>query len=211
MNHTDAEHCMGLLVGGTGGWNSATDETFVIYTRNFQRLADKRMAEKAVERIIDTWTDSRRPPWATVLSTYREINRRDIIDFPTLEPTRGRETIPFAEGRKIAASAYAGECARQGREPRWDFFDKFAGLAAHDPAEAAAPYMPVPAPVATEAAPERLKARVAVIEHPTDADWLGDDVEDAGPSAAEWAEYDTPGNPIAEAAREVTDRLLGDR
>jgi hypothetical protein len=121
MNINDAEGCLGMLVAGTGGWTSVTDETLAIYTRNFRQLDDRDTAVQAVNTIISTWSEMRRPPWVVVADAYRSEVRRKMMSAPSL-PAGDVETVPLSVGRRIAAEAYKRQCAEDGREPSWQHF-----------------------------------------------------------------------------------------
>jgi len=110
MTHAEAEQLLGILVGGTSGWTSAADETFQVYTNQMSTLRDVELAAEAVEQLIRTWTDARRPSVAAIFSAYRDCARRHEMDRPALPPVHGR-IPPLDEGRRIAAQAYANECA----------------------------------------------------------------------------------------------------
>jgi hypothetical protein len=126
MNRNEAEGCLGMLMAGTGGWNSATDETLAIYTRNFQALDDCAVAVTAVDGIIATWAEMRRPPWPIVGDAYRAEHRRMMMAVPALPSGEG-ETVTLSAGRRIAAAAYERQCAEEGREPSWPHFTKQVG------------------------------------------------------------------------------------
>lgn len=120
MNNHDAQIALGTLIGGTGGWGQATEQTLTIYEHNFRTLNDKDCAMAAVQDIIDTWTEARRPPWATVLTAYRSRWRDAALARPALPS--GDRAIPPSEGRKFAAMGYEAECKLQGKEPNWPLF-----------------------------------------------------------------------------------------
>ena len=128
MKIEEAEYCLGLLVGGTGGWNSATDETLAIYLTAIQQLEDPVICQSSVEEIVMTWSEQRRPPIAKVIELYRNESRRQLMDRPQLTGPQGA-TIDAKEGRKIAAAAYAKQCKIDGREPNWIRFDRLLGSA----------------------------------------------------------------------------------
>jgi hypothetical protein len=112
MTHDHAQQILGILVGGTGGWNSASDETLAIYAEQISTLEHFDIAAQAVYEIIGTWTDARRPPVAVVYAAYRSEARREAMTTPQL--TGGSsQIITAAEGRRAAAFAYAKECAKR--------------------------------------------------------------------------------------------------
>ena len=140
MTHREAEIILGLLIGGTGGWNTATDETLMIYTEQISTLHDPHIAKRAVEQIIRTWTEARRPPIAEVFAAYRNEQRREAMATPAIEGTPSR-IVTIAEGRQIAARAYAAECRRRNpdtdvhiqsgfrsNEPNPEFLDRLLGI-----------------------------------------------------------------------------------
>lgn len=139
MTHREAEIILGTLVGGTGGWNSASDETLTIYTEQISTLHDFDIAMRAVEQIIRTWTEPRRPPVAHLFDQYRVEQRRQIMDTPAISGPPSR-IVSVTEGRQIAARAYAAECRRRdpdtdvhirsgfrSNEPNPDFLDRIIG------------------------------------------------------------------------------------
>lgn len=130
MNRHDAEHILGTLVGGTAGWSNATDETFQLYTRHIEQLDDPTIARHAVDQIVATWDEQRRPPIAHVRTTYREHARRQALEQPTIRPYIEQIAVP--EGRKIAARAYTAECERHGRQPNMLLLDAMLGLVPGD-------------------------------------------------------------------------------
>ena len=195
MTPDQADSCLGLLVGGTPGWTSATDETLVIYHERFRKLDDVELAQEAVNAIIDTWTNPGRPPWATVRGAYDQAMRRKVMDMPALAPvTTG--AIPPSEGRKFAAAAYAAECRKRDpltdvhirsgwrkAEPNWDYFDAIAGIFGADADE------------------DERETRTG------DRAPLG---SATAVFAAETATQPLPDD-LAQAARDLTDRMMGER
>jgi hypothetical protein len=228
MTEDHATKLISLLVSATTGWNDdAVDLTIEMMTR---RWTDYDIAKEATMLVIDTWDKQSRPPWAVLNNAYRIQYRRNIMNAPALtEDTYGGPVVSNAEGRKIAAQAYTRECQKRTPddvhvksgfrtiEPNWDWFDRIAGLSKHSD-EDDVPFLErtvptVPAPLAT---PERFAARAQVLDYVhTDADAPPEDIEHDTVSAGDWADYHKQKtgpetNPIAEAAKEVTDRILGE-
>ena len=110
MNPSEAQSLLGLLIGGTPGWTNAPDETLIIYTTKLQGLNDTQTAHTAIMHLIDTWDQPRRPPVATLLATYQTIVRRNAMARPTLGAAP-HTVLELDEGRRVAARAYAQECA----------------------------------------------------------------------------------------------------
>lgn len=130
MTHDQAERILGLLVGGTPGWNSASDETFAIYTNQIGTLHDADIALAAVEHIIQTHPGPARPTVAQVFSEYRTEARRRTMNAPTLPPAPTR-IVSVREGRQIAARAYANQC--RSRDPETDVHIR-SGFRSNEPA-----------------------------------------------------------------------------
>lgn len=117
MTHNEAERILGLLVGGTPGWNSAPDETFTVYSNQISTLHDVTIALAAVETIIRTHPGPARPTVAQLFNEYRTEARRRAMDAPAL-PSPSTNIVTIREGRAIAARAYAAQC--RSRDPETD-------------------------------------------------------------------------------------------
>jgi len=108
VTHTEAERLLGILIGGTSGWTNAADESLTIYLNQLCRLADAQSAYTAIDRIIQTWGEARRPPVALILSEYQTVMRRPALDRVALIPSL-RALPSFTAGRQIAARNYHDE------------------------------------------------------------------------------------------------------
>lgn len=139
MTHTEAERILGLLAGGTPGWNSASEETWNIYTDQIGTLRDYDTAHAAVQQIIRSHTDLARPTIAAVFEAYRWEAHRRAMSVPQITGPAGR-IVSVREGREIAARAYANACRNRDpetdvhilsgfrtNEPNPDFLDGFLG------------------------------------------------------------------------------------
>lgn len=135
MTSEEALTLLGLLVGATTGWDHAADSTFDEYQRQFEMLDSAAAGHAAVQAVVKTWDRPVRPPWAAVYREYLAACRREIMDHKQLPGTDGLIVSP-AEGRQIAARAYAAHCRRVGREPNWAYFDRMAGVTKRSPDEA---------------------------------------------------------------------------
>ena len=139
MTHSEAEQLLGLLAGATSGWANAPDDTFRTYTRQLTTLSDPALALEAVEHIIATWTEPRRPPVAVVFGAYNTVAKRHAMERPALPPP-SHNLVSVPEGRKVAARAYTEACARRtpddihivsgfrSTEPSQRMLDGFLGL-----------------------------------------------------------------------------------
>jgi len=122
MDHNHATKIVGYLVAGTTGWN---DEAVLVYVDEFSKTSDAAALEAAVRKVVQTWTEARRPPVAVILDAYRtELSARR----PTRAALPSRErVISPSEGIPLARAAYEQECRRLGRTPDFDRFDKIIG------------------------------------------------------------------------------------
>jgi len=138
MNDRDASDVMAVLVVATPGWTD--DVVDAVLGMVADRWNDPAAAHIAVQQVADTWTGYGRPPWGTLHTAYQAVVRRAALARPTLPPAPSR-TVTIAEGRRIAARAYAANCAtrnpdtdphiRSGfrtTEPNPDFLDRLLGL-----------------------------------------------------------------------------------
>ena len=108
MTHTEAERLLGILIGGTSGWTNAPDETLSIFLSQLCRLADAQSAYTAIDRIVQTWGEARRPPVALILAEYQTVMRRHALEQVALNPAPSH--IPtLTAGRQIAARNYHDE------------------------------------------------------------------------------------------------------
>ncbi len=126
---------LGRLMGLTSGWDNAPDLTIDSYSDEIAAWTDLEAATQAIDEIINTWDRSTRPTFGVLQRAYQGARRRIVLERPTLTSAAGLP-LSIAEGRQIAARAYADERRRQGKEPNWEFFDRFAGLVRTDPEEA---------------------------------------------------------------------------
>jgi hypothetical protein len=223
----EATGLVAMLVMNQSGWNDdaveATCEMIV------HRWTSYDVADEAINAVVNTWTNQGRPPWGVLQDAYNAAKRRAILNYPALiAGTRG-PVVDVRKGREIAAAAYAAECRRRNpdtdplilsgfrtNEPNWDFFDKMAGLgkeptSREDRLKARwgreLGLIPPPTPQDVQERVERRTAIVDEYEPPwDDAHFTGWD-DDAYSDEPEFIPFV---NPFAEAAREVSDRILGE-
>lgn len=138
MNDRDASDVMAVLVVATPGWTD--DVVDAVLGMVADRWDDPTAAHIAVQNVVDTWTGYGRPPWGTLHTAYQAAVRRAALARPALPPAPSR-TVTISEGRRIAARAYAANCAtrdpltdphiRSGwrtTEPNPEFLDRMLGL-----------------------------------------------------------------------------------
>lgn len=120
MDSEKATMLVGYLVGATTGWN---DEAVLVYVDEFKKLSDEVVLQSAVQQVIRTWAEARRPPISVVLDAYRsELSARQLSR-PALQQPKQRR-VPPSEGIKIARDAYEQECKRLGKKPNFAKFDR---------------------------------------------------------------------------------------
>ena len=124
MKYNEAMSCLGLVVGTTNGWS---DDKIGSYARQMQTWPDVAVVREACQVIADSWTRASAPPLGAIRDAYLQVLRRRAMEQPTNVFSLSRDTIGVAEGRQIAANAYAAERARLGKEPNWHFFDRLIG------------------------------------------------------------------------------------
>jgi len=138
MNDKDATDCMALLVVAINGYTDQHVDALCDLMAT--RWSDPDAARTAVTKVADTWTGYGRPPWGTLHTAYQAAVRRAALARPALPPAPSR-TVTISEGRRIAARAYAANCAtrdpltdphiRSGwrtTEPNPEFLDRMLGL-----------------------------------------------------------------------------------
>lgn len=125
MKYNDAMSCIGVVVGTTNGWS---DDKIMAYARQIQKWPDESAVREACQEIADNWTRASAPPLGAIREAYLAVLRRRAMDQPTNVIALPRSGVmPVSEGRQVAANAYAAECQRLGREPKWEFFDRLIG------------------------------------------------------------------------------------
>lgn len=124
MNREHATIIVGHLVAATTGWN---DEAVVAYVAEVERLDHVDAAGEAVQQLIRTWTETRRPPIAVLLNHYRQVLARRESQH-ALERGHGR-VVSMREGIEIARAAYERECRAHGRKPDSGKFDRWLATA----------------------------------------------------------------------------------
>ena len=117
MTRDEALRCIGLLVGGTTGWNP---ESYEIYVDRCVRLTSVPVLLRAVEQILEVWKDARRPPLALVLETYQACLPR-TLGLPMGE----NKVCDMERGLQIMWENYEAECRRLGKEPDTAYHDRW--------------------------------------------------------------------------------------
>lgn len=133
-----ATDCMALLVVTGTGWNDQIVDVWVDMMAT--RWSDPDAARTAVQQVADTHTGYGHPSWATVHNAYLAAVRRAAMEQPAL-PTPRHEIIAPSEGRRIAARAYAKQCALRNPDtdvhirsgfrttnPNPEWFDQILGI-----------------------------------------------------------------------------------
>jgi hypothetical protein len=115
LTETQAMNLMGTLVTMTTGWND--DAVDVMVEQIKRKWSDEAAAVEAVDSVVASWEQSSRPPWGVLMTAYRAAVRRRALDAPALS-TSSWASISAAEGRKVAAKAYAQACRL--RDPETD-------------------------------------------------------------------------------------------
>lgn len=116
MSTDIAARLVGMLVVTTTGWTDTTTDATVDLI--LQRWSSAEAGHIAVNQTIESWDRQGRPPWAVLNNAYKDALRRIAMTAPALPPGDSRASISPAMGRKVAARAYAAECAR--RDPEQD-------------------------------------------------------------------------------------------
>ena len=126
MTEAEVMEAIGVLTGTTTGW---TDEAVLNYCRDLSDLDDRDVLMAVVTGLVRTWGEARRPPLSEIRAAYgRELDRKRQRERVMALPSY-RDCVAPERGVGIAREAYAGECRRLGREPRFDYFDNImAGL-----------------------------------------------------------------------------------
>lgn len=103
------------LVAATSGW----DELSIgIYVDRLLSLTSERALAAAIDAVMNTWRDMRRPPLAVILECYHAALAREPARRGLEEPVCSME-----RGLQIMWENYEAECRRQGREPDRGYFD----------------------------------------------------------------------------------------
>lgn len=128
IREDQAAQALGILVGGTQGWN---DEAVAIYLDQLCQLNDPEALLKTCQHILTVHTDPGRPSVARILDRYRyeetQNQRRKPQPAPEMKQLGAHtQTIPPLEGIEIARAAYEDECARQNRPANSIIFDQWA-------------------------------------------------------------------------------------
>jgi hypothetical protein len=128
IREDEAAQALGILVGGTQGWN---DEAVAIYLQQLVNVNDPDALLRTCQHILTVHTDPGRPSLARILDRYRYEETQNQRRKPPAPPEMkqlGAHTraIPPLEGIEIARAAYQDECARQGRQPNHQIFDTWA-------------------------------------------------------------------------------------
>jgi|KBSMisStaDraftv2_1062788.scaffolds.fasta_scaffold282621_2 hypothetical protein len=124
MKYNEAMACLGVVVGTTNGWS---DDKIISYAKQMQKWPDLSAVREACQMVADNWTRASAPPLGALREEYLNVLRRRAMEAPSNVFPIGRGACSAAEGRQIAANAYAEECKRLGREPTWGFFDRIIG------------------------------------------------------------------------------------
>tara|TARA_R110001632_G_scaffold55829_3_gene136586 strand:- start:464 stop:907 length:444 start_codon:yes stop_codon:yes gene_type:complete len=111
-----AARLVGMLVVTTTGWTDTTTDATVDLI--IQRWPSAEAGHIAVNQTIESWDRQGRPPWAVLNNAYRDAVRRIAMTAPALDTADARAFTSVSTGRKLAARAYAAECAR--RDPETD-------------------------------------------------------------------------------------------
>ena len=135
MNEAQAWELVTRLAIETNGWDDLKIEATA---KRLEGLADPYAAAQAIETVIETHDTPGRPPWASVRLAYNAAVRHKTMTAPT--QIASGATVSFAEGRQIAARAYARQCASRPdddthivsgfrtNEPNMVMFDRMLGL-----------------------------------------------------------------------------------
>ena len=127
IREDEAAQALGILVGGTQGWN---DEAVAIYLQQLVNVNDPDALLRTCHHILTVHTDPGRPSLARILDRYRyeeTQNQRRKPPAPEMKQLNAHtRIIPPAEGIEIARTAYQNECAKQNRQPNTLIFDIWA-------------------------------------------------------------------------------------
>lgn len=123
IREDQAAQALGLLVGGTQGWN---DEAVAVYLSQLVQLDDVDALHRACHHVLRTHNDPGRPSIARILDRYRyEYGQRPAPPSRQIG-SRHLAVMPVEEGLRVAWDAYVAECVRQGREPNNAMFNGWA-------------------------------------------------------------------------------------
>ena len=125
-----AFRAVGAVAVVTNGWSDESIEATA--SELATECSDPDALLTAAKNIAHSWTPRHRPSLAVFFDEYRnEIRRRAMLNSRRSLPSADR-VVPASEGLKIAAASYAVECERQGREPNWTRFRRFASAVGKD-------------------------------------------------------------------------------
>ena len=111
-----ASQLLGMLVVNQSGWtDDAVDGTIIMIE---EKWSDPEAAIEAIQAVVNSWTNQGRPPWAVLNDAYTVARRRRAMQAVQQQEITSGRPITVAEGRKVAARAYAKEC--RGRNPETD-------------------------------------------------------------------------------------------
>ena len=123
IREDQAAQALGLLVGGTQGWN---DEAVAVYLSQLVQVDDADALHRACLHILKTHTDPGRPSVARILDRYK-------YEYTQKPPAPSRQigsrhlaTMPVEEGLKVAWAAYIDECQKQDKQPNKAMFNGWA-------------------------------------------------------------------------------------
>ena len=128
IREDEAAQALGILVGGTQGWN---DEAVAIYLQQLVNVNDADALLRTCQHILTVHTDPGRPSLARILDRYRYEETQNQRRKPPAPPEMKQlnahtRIIPPLEGIEIARTAYQDECAKQSRQPNTLIFDLWA-------------------------------------------------------------------------------------
>lgn len=123
IREDQAAQALGLLVGGTQGWN---DEAVAIYLSQLVHCNDPDALHRTCVHILKTHADPGRPSIARILERYKYEEGETRRQTPRQQIEAQRQPIPVEQGLKIAWDAYSDECRQQNREPNKAMFNSWA-------------------------------------------------------------------------------------
>ena len=124
IREDQAAQALGLLVGGTQGWN---DEAVAVYLSQLVQVDDADALHRACLHILKTHADPGRPSMARILDRYRyEYGQRPAAATSRQIGARHLAIMPVEEGLRVAWDAYVDECQKQGKQPNKPMFAGWA-------------------------------------------------------------------------------------
>lgn len=127
IREDQAAHALGILVGGTTGWN---DEAVTIYLTQLVQLDDAYALLQACTHILQTHTDLARPSLGKILDRYRyeytTSRQHQPKPLPSAAGIKTLKVIAPSDGLPKAWDAYKAECEKQGRSPNVQLFNSWA-------------------------------------------------------------------------------------